>query len=49
LIREAFIRDFKRNASSRSFGWVVDPLELVEDEVAVRSGHENAVAAEALY
>jgi hypothetical protein len=34
---------------SRSVGRVVDSLELVVDEVAVRSGHEDAMATGALY
>lgn len=47
-IGKALIWNTKWNAGPCSFGWVVDPLELVVDKVAVGSSHKDAVPAEAL-
>lgn len=43
------MRDVKRYVKSCSLGWVVDPLELVVNEVAVGSSHEVTMTAEVFY
>jgi hypothetical protein len=43
------VRDIKRYVMSCSFGWVVDPLELIVNEVAVGSSHEVTMAAKMFY